>query len=109
MSEPENLQNERQSDSDPWLKNEHRAESEPGKKERVPSSDSYTLPAGIDVGGRCPRTWQGVAGGEDQLGAGETLHFPAGKRNKDDYLMSSFIAINFCEAHQLKYNSHIYL
>ena len=41
MSEPENLQNERQSDSDPWLKNERRAESEPGKKERVPSSGIY--------------------------------------------------------------------
>ena len=37
MSEPEieNLQNERQSDSDPWVKIEQRTESEHGKKERV--------------------------------------------------------------------------
>jgi len=39
MSKPENLQNERLSNSDPWLKNKHRAESKPGKKEGVPSSD----------------------------------------------------------------------
>ena len=38
MSEPENRQNEQYSDSDPWIKNERRVESEPGKKERVPSS-----------------------------------------------------------------------
>ena len=41
MCKPENLQNEHQSDSDPWLKNERRAQSEPGKKERVPSSEIY--------------------------------------------------------------------
>ena len=38
MSEPENQQNERYSDSNPWIKNDWRAESEPGKKERGPSS-----------------------------------------------------------------------
>ena len=37
MSKPENWQNEQQSNSNPWIKNERRAESEPGKKERVPS------------------------------------------------------------------------
>ena len=43
MSEPENLQNEHQSDSDLWLKNERKVESEPRKKERVPSSENYCL------------------------------------------------------------------
>jgi len=38
MSEPENRQNEQLSDSDPWIKNERGAESEPGRKERMPSS-----------------------------------------------------------------------
>ena len=37
MSKPENLQNKCQSDSDPWLKNERRAESEPGKKSECPA------------------------------------------------------------------------
>ena len=41
MSEPENQQNERWSDRGPWIKNEQRAESEPGNKERVPRSDVY--------------------------------------------------------------------
>ena len=33
-----NLKIGKMSDSNPWIKNEWRAESEPGKKERVPSS-----------------------------------------------------------------------
>ena len=38
MSKPKNRHNERQSDSHPWIKNEWRAESKPGNKERVPRS-----------------------------------------------------------------------